>query len=85
MTKQVRLGIIGLGGMGSGHARYLLEGKVPDIKLTAIADIAEARLEWARENLPPDIARFATGEALMESGLCDAVLIATPHYDFPLC
>ncbi len=83
MTKQVRLGIIGLGGMGSGHARYLLEGKVPDIKLTAIADIAEARLEWARENLPPDIARFATGEALMESGLCDAVLIATPHYDHP--
>ncbi|NLM77259.1 MAG: gfo/Idh/MocA family oxidoreductase, partial [Ruminococcaceae bacterium] len=66
MTKQVRLGIIGLGGMGSYHAKYTLEGQIPGLVLTAVADIAEARLDWARENLPPDIARFATGEALME-------------------
>ncbi len=31
--EQVRLGIIGIGGMGSNHVRSILEGKVPEIKL----------------------------------------------------
>ena len=37
--EQVRLGIIGIGGMGTEHAKGLLAGKVPEIRLTAVADI----------------------------------------------
>lgn len=37
--EQVRLGIIGIGGMGSGHAANIAEGKVPKMCLTAVADI----------------------------------------------
>ena len=81
--EQVRLGIIGIGGMGSNHARSIVEGKVPEMKLTAVADIRESRREWARQELPADVAVYDEGKELIESGSCDAVLIATPHYQHP--
>ena len=34
----VRFGIVGLGNMGNAHAKNILDGKVPGLKLTAIAD-----------------------------------------------
>lgn len=82
--KQVRLGIIGIGGMGSGHAVNVKDGKVPDLVLTAVADIRQSRLDWAKENLPEDIALFSDGKELVDSGKCDAILIATPHYLHPV-
>ena len=81
--EQVRLGIIGIGGMGTQHALSLLAGKVPEIRLTAAADIRPARLEYARENFPEDVRLFSDGRELIDSGCCDAVLIATPHYFHP--
>lgn len=80
---KVKLGIIGIGGMGSNHARCIVEGKVPEMKLTAVADIKEARREWARQKLPADVAVYSDGKELIESGTCDAVLVATPHYLHP--
>ena len=38
---KVRLGIIGYGNMGSGHTKNILDGKCPEIELTAIADRKE--------------------------------------------
>ena len=81
--EQVRLGIIGIGGMGSNHARSILEGKVPELRLTAAADVREARRDWARQEFPPEVAVYKDGRELIESGSCDAVLIATPHYFHP--
>ena len=81
--EQVRLGIIGIGGMGSNHARSIVEGKVPEMKLAAVADIREARREWARQELPADVAVYGEGKELIKSGTCDAVLVATPHYQHP--
>lgn len=81
--EQVRLGVIGIGGMGSGHAKSIVEGKVPELRLTAVADIREARREWAARELPEDVAVYADGKELIDSGSCDAVLIATPHYLHP--
>ena len=81
--EQVRLGIIGIGGMGTQHAKNILEGKVPEIRLTAAADIRQSRLDFAREHFPEDVRIFSDGKALIASGCCDAVLIATPHYLHP--
>lgn len=81
--ERVRLGIIGIGNMGSGHAKSLLEGKVPEMQLTAVADRLEARREWAQNTLPDDVTIFEEGEDLIASGCCDAVLIAVPHYQHP--
>ena len=81
--EQVRLGIIGIGGMGTNHVNSILRGDVPEMRLTAVADIRQCRLDWARETLPPDVSVFADGRELIDSGSCDAVLIATPHYFHP--
>ena len=81
--EQVRLGIIGIGGMGSGHAMSIAEGKVPSMVLTAVADIRECRLDWAGETLPKEVQIFDDGKKMIDSGVCDAILIATPHYLHP--
>lgn len=73
---QVRIGIVGVGGMGSHHARYLLEGKVRRGRLTAVCDVDPARLKNFK-----DLKGFATADALIGSGEIDAVMVATPHYD----
>ena len=72
---KVRLGIIGVGGMGGNHARNVIAEKITGVELTAVADVA------------PDVAKkfpgqkaFSSGEDLIKSGLVDAILIATPHY-----
>jgi predicted dehydrogenase len=79
---KIKLGIIGIGNMGSGHINNVLEGKCPEIEIAAVADIKPDRLQWAADNIPT-AARFDTAEAMMDSGLIDSILIAVPHYDHP--
>ena len=78
----LKLGIIGAGNMGSAHAKNILEGKCPDIIITAMADRKESRREWVRDNVP-GVQIFAEGSELIASGVVDAVLIAVPHYQHP--
>lgn len=80
---KVRLGIIGIGNMGSSHAKNIIEGKTPDIELTAVADRKEDRRNWAKETLPESVKIFNEGTELMDSGVCDAVIVAVPHYQHP--
>ncbi len=85
MSKKLKVGIIGIGNMGGGHAtaRLCKEGVCPDMELVAVADTNPERLEWAKETLPESVARFATAEELLDSGLVEACIIATPHYFHP--
>lgn len=81
--KKVRLGIIGFGNMGTGHAKNWLDGKMPEFELTAVADRKESRLEAAKELLKDSVQYFAEGSDLIRSDACDAVLIVVPHYQHP--
>ena len=76
---KVRLGIVGIGNMGSEHCRLILDGKCPEITLTAVADPRPERRAWAEKTLP-GVQVFGDGLELIGSGSCEAVLIATPHY-----
>ena len=78
----VRVGIIGVGNMGSSHAKRIVAGEIEGMTLAAIADTNPARLEWAKENCP-DAQLFDDAIKMMDSGLCDAIIVATPHYDHP--
>lgn len=80
---KVKIGIIGIGNMGSGHCNSIIEGKIPELELVAVADLRESRREWAKQSLPENVQIFEDGDALIESGICEAVLIATPHYAHP--
>ena len=81
--EQVKIGIIGVGNMGSDHSKRIVNGVVPELKLVAVADRSQARRDWAKENLPEDVKIFNEGDELIDSGVCDAVLIAVPHYQHP--
>src|SRR5439155_7292987 len=72
---KVRLGIIGMGNIGQHHAGYLSAGKVSRAELVAVSDAVPGKLEKYK---PLKI--FTEGEDLVGSGLVDAVIIATPHY-----
>lgn len=77
--KKVRIGVIGVGGMGQGHCGYMHEVGVGE--LTAVCDIVPevAKAVGERHGVPC----FLKSTDLMDSGLVDAVLIATPHYGHP--
>ena len=81
--EKIRLGIIGVGNMGSGHAKKIVGGNAPDFVMAAVADIDPVKLEWAKENLGDSVALFDNAEAMLDSGLIDACIVATPHYDHP--
>ena len=80
---KVRLGILGIGNMGSGHCKNILAEPDCEITLAAVCDVKEERRKWAKENLPESVAIFDNAEDMMSSGTCDAILIAVPHYDHP--
>lgn len=46
--EKLRLGIIGMGNMGCGHLRSILNGECPNWEVTAVADTDPAKLERAR-------------------------------------
>jgi UDP-N-acetylglucosamine 3-dehydrogenase len=78
----LRIGVVGVGVMGSNHARVLSE--MPGVKLVGIADPDGARCDLVAERL--GCATFNDAEALLNAGI-DAVTIAAPthlHRDIAL-
>jgi len=81
MDSPVRIGVIGLGNMGSVHVSYMdaIEGAT----LAAVCDANPAAADRVALKFP-GLAKFTTYEALLDSKTCDAILIATPHYQHPV-
>ncbi|QFU75953.1 Gfo/Idh/MocA family oxidoreductase [Halioglobus maricola] len=72
----IRLGIVGLGNIASQHIDNVNSGQAGPFELTAVC--SRTRTPYA-ENL--GVQHFAKQADLYASGLCDAVLIATPTFD----
>jgi len=72
----VRLGIVGLGNMGRTHRQYILDGKVPGLRVTALCGRPDSLAALPEA---PGEARFTEAEAMIASGMIDAVLCCTPH------
>ena len=81
--KKVKVGIIGVGNIGSAHASTIYSGKIKGMALCALCDISRKRRE-AISALYPDVPTFENAGELLASGLCEAVIIATPHYFHPV-
>lgn len=82
VTDKVRLGVIGVGNQGGNYLKSASNGGLKDIEITCIADVDERKFERAKGFLP-DVVCFKTAEELINSGLCDAVAVCTPHYFHP--
>ncbi len=74
--KKVRIGIVGIGNMGYSHAQQILAGKINRLELSAVADASPDRPARV-----PQVKGFKSADEMMASGIIDAVLIATPHYE----
>ncbi|MDD7174931.1 MAG: Gfo/Idh/MocA family oxidoreductase [Clostridiales bacterium] len=78
--KTIRFAVVGLGAMGLAHAKTLLSGAVEEAELTAVVSGNEAHIAQLRACPGGEGVRtFASIPELAASGVCDAVLIATPH------
>lgn len=81
MVETVRYGIVGTGMMGAEHIQNL--AITPGAVVTALADPVEGSLNWAKTALGEranGVAAFANDAELAASGLCDAVIVASPNY-----
>ncbi|MEO1061291.1 MAG: Gfo/Idh/MocA family oxidoreductase [Actinomycetota bacterium] len=74
---EVRYGVIGTGMMGIEHIENIgaLDGGV----VTALADPEPSSLEAGRAAAGHDLATFADHRELLDSGLADAVVVASPN------
>ena len=83
MKQKLRVGVIGVGNVGSAHANALYKGEVENALLSALCDNDGTRAEALKKEYP-SVPVFEDSEALLRSGLVDAVVVATPHYDHPV-
>lgn len=80
--EKLRYGIVGIGNMGTNHVKMYKDGKIKEMELTAVCDVKEERLDFAKNEVP-GVKTFSDFDDLIKSGLIDAVIIATPHYFHP--
>jgi len=75
---KVRFGVVGLGNIGALHAPAIAADKTGQMALAAVCDIIPQRAEkFGRELSVP---LFTNAQAMFDSGLIDAAVIAVPHY-----
>ncbi len=73
----LRIGIVGLGNMGSSHVKDCIASDL--LELVAICDLDQSRLDGTET--PADTGRYRTASEMMGHEGLEAILIATPHYD----
>jgi predicted dehydrogenase len=76
---KVRIGVIGVGGMGYSHSKAVKS--LTDTELTCVSDMEEAVAKEKGEEF--GVKYFTDYRELIKSGLCDAVIVATPHWVHP--
>ena len=79
MSADLRIGVIGTGMMGCEHIRNVnaLEGA----EVTALSDPNDEPLSWARRELGDrSVPEFRDHRSLLDAGLVDAVIVASPNF-----
>ncbi len=78
MTSDIQIALIGAGGMGTGDAKNALT--LPGVRLVAVADIYDGRLQRARERWGSHLFTTRDYRQILARRDVDAVLIATPDH-----
>ena len=83
--EKVRVGIIGLGNQGTHYMAGLFNpGKIPNGVITALCDNNPVKVEAMKARTQgQDVAYFDNYIDLLDSGLCDMVMVVVPHYFHP--
>ncbi len=82
--EQIRYGIIGLGNQGSSYVKLFDKGELNDAVLTAMCDINPTKIEHIKgKTTNTEAVYFTNYIEMLDSGLCDAILVEVPHYQHP--
>ena len=83
--KKVRFGVIGAGNQGSTYVLNLFDkGAIENGVVSAVCDVNPKKLDNVKNRAAnKNIAYFTDYREMLNSGLCDAVLVETPHYFHP--
>ena len=83
--EKVRFGIIGLGNQGTLYTKALfMENKIENGVLSAVCDINPVKLNAIKEALNDEnVGCFTDYKEMLDSGLCDAILVEVPHEAHP--
>ena len=74
----LRMGIVGIGNMGSAHFNYVNSGKIEGMTLSAVCDLRQERLDYCKENAP-GVSCYTDWQELVKDPNVDAIIIAVPH------
>lgn len=75
----VRIGVIGMGGMGYAHCKNVVALK--ETELTCVCDNEEPVVQERASEF--GVEPFSDYKKMVASGLCDAVIVAIPHWFHP--
>ncbi|MCL2407729.1 MAG: Gfo/Idh/MocA family oxidoreductase [Defluviitaleaceae bacterium] len=75
MNRKLRIGLVGLGNIGTTHSRYLKE--MENVELTAVCDVVAEKAE--RFSKETGAKAFVSHRDMFAD--VDAIIIGTPHYD----
>ena len=83
--QKIRFGIIGLGNQGSSYMFNIFDaGLVENGVVTAVCDTNPVKMDNIKNGTTnKEVAYFADYIEMLDSGLCDAILVETPHYQHP--
>jgi len=77
--EEIRIGVIGCGGMARNHMKYF--DQIDGLRFVAASDVVKDNLDGVVDTYA--VRGYEDGHAMLTSGELDAVLIATPHYFHP--
>lgn len=74
----IRMGVVGVGNIGSAHADSINENKISNMSLTALCDTDKEMQATLRE-IYPNCTIFSDYTDMIDSGAVDAILVSVPH------
>ena len=78
MTDTLRVGLIGIGNMGSAHATMVGSGSIRGLRLAAVCDIDRDRLELCLQR-NPGVKGSTNWLDLVHDPELDVIIVAVPH------
>ena len=75
----VKIGIVGIGNMGSDHAASITKN-LPNAKITAVCDLNPKAFDRLPAQLQNTVQKFTTDEEFFAKGDMDLVMVEVPHF-----
>ncbi len=83
--EKIKFGIIGLGNQGRHYTLNLFDkGQIENGVVSAVCDINPVKIEkFLQDTVNKNVVCFSDYKEMLDSGLCDVVMVEVPHYQHP--